>query len=62
MIRRYVNYFTLLVVINPFMIVSFQNCSKVPEGALASLSKEDKQPASLESRLPSSSEKQTVKN
>lgn len=44
------------------MIVSFQNCSKVPEGALASLSKEDKQPASLESRLPSSSEKQTVKN
>lgn len=62
MIRKHVNYFTFLVVINPFMIISFQNCSKVPEGTLASISKEQKQTAAEEARLPSSVKKEVIKN
>lgn len=62
-IKRYVNYFTFLVVINPFMIISFQNCSRVPDRTLASLDKVQKDPSeSPESRLSTSGKKETLKN
>lgn len=62
MIRRYVNYFTILVVINPFMIMSFQNCSKVPERTMASIDKAQKASAAPEARLSTSDKKESIKN